>query len=82
MSVWNLEVVKIDGEHYAAIKVQDDWTGNITMNFRKVRYREGKYYIKVDGRMENITEIVQRNNRYEDSVKEALEWTKQTKWRG
>lgn len=46
----DIEIVKADGNLYAFIKVQDEYTGNTSGSFRRVYCDNDGYYAKVEGK--------------------------------
>lgn len=77
MSVWQCECVRVDGELMAAVRIQDDWTGNVRTTLRKIHLdpKTGHYWFSAEGQHVNVTEL-----REEEKIKEVLKWYKQTKW--
>ncbi len=80
MGVWHCECVRIDGQLMVAVKMQDDWTGRITLHLRRIHLDGDTYYTNVQGNRINVTEARDRLIKYEDSCKTALEWYRQTKF--
>lgn len=79
MGVWNVECVRIDGEIMAAVKMQDDWTGNITLHVRKIHLDGNTYYANVAGQRVNVTGDRYQMIDHENLCKTALEWYHKTK---
>ena len=46
MSVWgNPEIVKVDGEYKAYVKVENDWSGDVRGYLRDIHMdKDGRYY--------------------------------------
>lgn len=80
MGVWSVECVRIDGEVMAAVKMQDDWTGNIKLHVRKIYLDGDTYYTNVRNERVVMTEARRKLLEYEDRCKTALEWYRQTKF--
>lgn len=80
MSVWNVECVRIDGEVMAAVKIQDDWNGNITLHVRKIHLDGNFYYANVQGQRVDVTYARDLLIGYEDNCKMALDWYRKTKF--
>lgn len=83
MSVWHCECVRVDGELMAAVRIQDDWTGNVRTTLRKIHLdpKTDHYWFSSEGQHVDATELRERFLREEDKIKEALKWYKQTNWR-
>lgn len=55
MSTWSAEVIEADGNLFAYVRIQNDYTGNISGNFRRIYTdKNGKSYFKADGRNQYI----------------------------
>lgn len=80
MGVWTRECVRIDGEVMAAVKMQDDWTGNITLHVRKIFLNGNTYYCNVQKQKINVTDAREQLLRWEDENKRAREWYNKTKF--
>lgn len=80
MRVWNIEAVRIDGQIMAAVKIQDEWTGNITLHVRKIYLDGNTYYTNVCKERVIMTEARRELLEYEDRCKTALEWYRTTKF--
>jgi len=73
--IWSNEVVRCDGNLFAYVRVQDEYTGNIAGSFRRIYFnKEGKAYYKADGKNQLID--VNPFLQYEERVKKALEFQK------
>ena len=81
MSVWHCELVRVDGELMAAVRIQDDWTGIIRTNLRKIHLdpKTNHYWFSSEGQRVNVTEMREKFLREEDHIKEALKWYKDTR---
>ena len=69
--IWDAEIVKADGHLYAFVRIQNEFTGNISGSFRRIYKDKNGYYAKVDGSnhyFNHEVEVFQRNN---DLVSEA-----------
>lgn len=80
MSVWGAEVVRIDGQLMAAVKIQDDWTGSISLHLRKMYLDGNTYYCNVLKNRVNMTGKRAAYLQYEDRCKDALEWYAKTRF--
>ena len=73
MSIWDSEIVKADGNLYAYIRVQNDFTGNIAGSFRRIYKDKNGYYAKVDGSNHYFNNQVKAFKEREDLVRNALQ---------
>lgn len=80
MGVWYCECVRIDGQIMAAVKMQDDWTGSITLHLRKIYLDGNTYYTNVQRNRINVTAARERLIEQEGRVRDALEWYHKTKF--
>ena len=78
MGLWKKEVVKIDGHLFCYVENQDDWTGQITNGIRKVKNKNGRYYVLNMGQRLDLTEAVNRLQQQEEYIKKAVKWYEQT----
>ena len=76
MAIWDAEIVKADGNMYAFIRVQNEFNGNIAGSFRRIYKDKNGYYAKVDGSNHYFNNEVERFRRYQDQIREALEFRK------
>ena len=77
MSVWDSEIIEADGNLYAYIRVQNDFTGNISGSFRRIYFdKKGYPYAKVDGSNHYFTGQVAQFKERQEIIKKALEQTK------
>lgn len=62
MGIWETEVIRVDGNLFAYIRVQNEFTGNISGSFRRIYQdkKDGHYYAKADGRNQDLSDVVQR----------------------
>ena len=74
MGLWKCEVVRIDGDLFAYVENQDDWSGQITNGIRRVKNRAGKYEVLNMGSRLDVSDKVNALNRRESHIKEALEF--------
>lgn len=74
MSVWGSEIIEADGNLYAYIRVQNDYTGNIAGSFRRIYFdKKGKPYAKVDGSNHYFVGEVEAFNERKKYIKNALQ---------
>ena len=74
MSVWDSEIIEADGNLYAYIRVQNDYTGNIAGSFRRIYFdKKGKPYAKVDGSNHYFIGEVEAFNKRKEYIKNALQ---------
>ena len=61
MSLWESEILRVDGHLFVYVRVQNDYSGNISGSFRRIYLdKNGDYYAKADGRKQNLTNQVKR----------------------
>lgn len=61
MSLWDNEILRVDGHLFVYVRVQNDYSGNISGSFRRIyQDKNGDYYAKADGRNQNLTNHVNR----------------------
>ena len=50
MSMWSYDVLEADGNLFAYVRIQNDYTGNIVGSFRRIYTDKfGRTYFKADG---------------------------------
>lgn len=79
MAIWDVEIVKADGNMYAFIRVQNDFTGNISGSFRRIYKDKNGFYAKVDGSNHYFNNEVARFTAYQEQIRDALEFRKKVK---
>ena len=77
MGIWDSEIVKANGELYAFVRVQNDFTGNISGAFRRIYKDKSGYYCKVDGYNRYFNNQVEAFKKRESEIKLAMEFYKQ-----
>ncbi len=61
MSLWDNEILRVDGHLFVYVRVQNDYSGNISGSFRRIyQDKKGDYYAKADGNNQNLTNQVNR----------------------
>lgn len=61
MAIWETEVIRVDGNLFAYVRVQNEYNGNISGSFRRIyQDKNGDYYAKADGSNQNLTNQVNR----------------------
>ena len=79
MAIWDAEIVKADGNMYAFIRVQNDFTGNVSGSFRRIYKDKNGFYAKVDGSNHYFNNEVARFTAYQEQIRDALEFRKKVK---
>lgn len=75
MGIWDTEVIRVDGNLFAYIKVQNDYSGNVSGSFRRIyQDKQGHYYAKADGRNQNMDNQVNRLLYCENRNKEIMDF--------
>ena len=72
MSIYNSEIVRVDGSLKAYIEVQNDWTGNIRYRLCTIHIDGDDYYCIADGRRVILNDERRRVLDREDEIKRAL----------
>lgn len=73
MSIWDSEVVKADGQLFIYVRVQNDYTGNISGSFRKLYQDKYGWYAKVDGSNHYFSDKVDAFRKQEADIKTMKE---------
>ena len=68
MSIWDKEIVRVDGELKVYVKIQNDVTGNIAGTLRNIH---------IDGNRVDVTAARERFLQNENYIKSAVEYCKQ-----
>lgn len=71
MSLWDSEILRVDGHLFVYVRVQNDYSGNVSGSFRRIyQNKNGDYYAKADGINQNLTNQVNRFLVWEHGQKE------------
>ena len=77
--IWDVEVIKADGNLYAYIRVQNEFTGNISGSFRRIYKDKNGYYAKADGKNNYMTNEVESYLKRASLEREAILFWKEYK---
>ena len=80
MSVYSIECTRLNGDIMAYVRVQNDWTGAILGQVKKIFLDGDNYYCHADGNRVIVNEQRQRFLDYESRVRTALDWYNKTKF--
>lgn len=80
MSVYDYEIVKLNGEYKCYVRIQNDWTGQIRDWLRDIFLDGDIYYCRADGQRLNLNAALQKYKLREDEIKTALDWYRKTKF--
>lgn len=80
MSLYSLELVRLNGDIKAYVRVQNEWSGQITEGIRNIFHKDDRYYIRVDGQEHKINHERDQFLMHEQHIKDALKWYKETKF--
>ena len=80
MSLYSLELVRLTGDIKAYVRIQNDWSGQITEGIRNIFLKDDRYYIRVDGQEVKVNAERDRFLMNEQQIKDALKWYKETKF--
>lgn len=80
MSLYSLELVRLNGDIKAYVRVQNDWSGQITEGIRNIFLKGDRYYINVDGQKHIVNRQREDFLMREEQIKDALKWYKETKF--
>lgn len=72
MGVYDVELTRLDGEIKAYVKIQNDYTGAIIGQLRKIYLDGNEYYIRADGRRVNVSAQYERFKCLEKDFEEFL----------
>lgn len=72
MGVYDVELTRLDGEIKAYVKIQNDYTGAIIGQLRKIYLDGDEYYIRADGRRVNVSAKYDRFRTVEKDFEEFL----------
>ena len=73
MSIWDKEIIKANGELYCFVRIQNEFTGNISGAFKKVYYKDGHHYCKADGQIQFLDEDVARYNLKQSELRKLMQ---------
>lgn len=74
--LYDTEVVRVDGNLYAFIRVQNEFTGNVSGSFRRIYKDKDGYYAKADGKNNYMTSQVQSFLQRESQEREYRDFYK------
>lgn len=74
--LYDSEVVRVNGDLYAFIRIQNEFTGNVSGSFRRIYKDKLGYYAKADGKNNYMTSQVQSFLQRESQEKEYREFYK------
>ena len=74
MSIWDTEIVRVDGELKVYVKVQNEVTGGITGCLRNIHLDGNRYYCRADGRRVDVTSKRDAYIRYEGKIDSAMKF--------
>ena len=74
MSIWSYNIIRVDGQLFAYIRIQDDYTGNIAGRFSKVHQSGFDYYFRAEGKRNLCTRQVDAFLSREVHQKAAIEF--------
>lgn len=80
MSLYSLELARLNGDIKAYVRIQNDWSGQITEGIRNIFLKDDRYYIRVDGQEIKVNAERDRFLMNEQHIKDALRWYKETKF--
>ena len=80
MSLYSLELVRLNGDIKAYVRIQNDWSGQITEGIRNIFLKDDQYYINADGCKHVVNKQRDDFLMKEEHIKDALKWYKETKF--
>lgn len=80
MSLYSLELVRLNGDIKAYVRIQNDWSGQITEGIRNIFLKGDRYYINVDGQKHIVNRQREDFLMNEQHIKNALKWYTETKF--
>lgn len=79
MSIWDTEIVNVQGDLMCVVRVQNDFTGNITPHLRKIFMdSKGIRYVNIDTMKVDVEEALHLYKRHNDMVEVALNYYHET----
>lgn len=76
-----IQIVEFEGEKYALVREQNDWTGNYIVSVRKVRGEYGEEFIRYNERRVSVKTEVDEARRREMHIDDALKFYRDYKGR-
>ena len=73
MAIWDKEIIKANGDLYCFVRIQNEFTGNISGAFKKVYYKDGHHYCKADGKLQILDDDVARYNLRQSELKKLMQ---------
>lgn len=80
MSLYSLELVRLNGDIKAYVRIQNDWSGQITEGIRNIFFKDNRHYINADGCKHIVDKQLDDFRMKEEHIKDALKWYKETKF--
>ena len=74
--LYDSEVVRVNGDLYAFIRIQNEFTGNVSGSFRRIYKDKNGYYAKADGKNNYMNSQVQGYIQRESQEKEYRDFYK------
>lgn len=74
MSVYNLDIVRANGDMFAIVEIQNDYTGATHSTLRKIHLTDNEYWISVEEVHVPVTKNIQAFKMREDKINSALEY--------
>lgn len=67
-------IIKVDGHFYAYCRIQNEYSGNISVAFRRIYKDKDGYYTKVDGRNHYFNREVESYIARQKKIDDALDF--------
>lgn len=80
MSLYDYELVRLNGDIKAYVRIQNDYTGQITEGIRNIFLKCNKRYFRADGQEVNVTSKYEEFRIKEGKIRDALKWYNETKF--
>ena len=77
--IWEIEIIRVDGNLFAYTRIQNEFTGNISGHFRRIYKDKNGYYAKADGRNQYLNSAVDSFLKQETHTKEAIDFFRKYK---
>lgn len=79
--IWSKEVIRVDCSLKAYVKIQNDWTGNISGRLYEIKENRADnhvtFYVNADGERQDVTAEREKFLAKEDHIKRALKFYEQ-----
>lgn len=79
MAIWNISILRTDGDMYARVQIQNEYTGNVHSKFSKIFKDKNGFYCHADSNKHYLNNQVSAFLSYENEQKKAIEFYRKYK---